>query len=202
MEIVAKTTKVKDFVRDASFWGDKHCNLNIGKTREKAFKKACVIIAWGFSCPYWHFTWPFEWVSVGEHCRWWFIVLNFMTLHDYWFFLYPVLNLGWKLTELAESVRVKSDKVEITATSQRADSYVYVLQLRHHIVTKSSCSFIELVHLTSHCSELIGTWQQEYPTESLQWSVNNFTLTLVYFDISKGMLNDYNCSLKSCYYFF
>ncbi len=61
--------------------------------------------------------------------------------------MYPGLHLERKLTELAESVNVKCDCAEITATSHSADRYVYILQLRNQIVTKSfySCGISLLV---------------------------------------------------------
>lgn len=134
------------------------------KTDEKGWKRITWSLPEASVAPCWHFTWPFEWESLGEHRLWWFIVLtvDFMTLRDnrYSCVMYSGLHLVTKLTELA--VNVKSDRAEITATSHSADRRFMVYNLE----TTLSHPLVELAHLPSHYSELTETWQQEYPTES------------------------------------
>ena len=48
-------------------------------------------------------------------------------------------TLGEK--ELAKSVNINRDKVEIVVLSHSADRYIYVLPLQNHIVSKSFYSY-------------------------------------------------------------
>lgn len=43
--------------------------------------------------------------------------------------------------ELAKSVNINSDKVEIMVLSHSADRYIYVLPLQNHIVSESFYSY-------------------------------------------------------------
>lgn len=75
------------------------------------------------------------------------------------------------------TLKITETKLELTSLSADEICVCFKTWTAHHLV--------ELTNLASHYSKVTGTWQQELPRELLQWSVNNFTLMSVYFDISK-----------------
>lgn len=170
------------------FEQDKHCNPKFNNNW-KSFKKASyVIMASGYSCPFWHFTWPFEWVSLGEHCLWWFIWLNCMTFHhNQCLFFCTQGEKDLLKVSTSKAIKLKSRLRQAVLT----DTFMFynsetTLSLR-------VSTLVELALMPSHCNKLTGSWQQECPAESLQWSVNSFTLMPVCFDISRGIVNGCNC---------
>lgn len=78
----------------------------------------------------------------------------------------------------------------ITAPSHIAltDTFVF-----YKSETRLSLTLVELANLPSHKGKPNTTWRQEYPTESLHWGMNSFTLVWLYFDISKGIVNGIKC---------
>lgn len=99
----------------------------------------------------------------------------------------PGLHLGRKLTvKVSKVIALKSILLywAILPLALTDTSMLYNSEIRLSLRVSTP---VELAHLPSHWRKLTGTWQQEYPTESLQWSEGNFTLMPVYFDISKAL---------------